>query len=83
MPRRDLDVSDNPNRAADCRTRLSRYHILLFKAPAFGTVLLCALFTPFIARYDLLAISIATIAFVVSVSFVLTLRGTNRANPAS
>jgi predicted neutral ceramidase superfamily lipid hydrolase len=63
--------------------RVRRYDLLLFAAPAFGTVTLYALFTHFIARYDLPALSIATIAIIVSVSFALTLRGANRANPAS
>jgi hypothetical protein len=50
--------------------RLHRYDFLLFMVPAFGTVMLYALFTHFIARYDLPALSIATVALVVSVNYL-------------
>ncbi len=54
--------------------RLRRYDFLLFVVPAFGTVMLYALFTHFIARYDLPALSIATVALVVLVRLALQAR---------
>lgn len=54
--------------------RLRRYDFLLFVVPAFGTVMLYALFTHFIARYDLPALSIATVALVVLVKLAVQAR---------
>jgi hypothetical protein len=54
--------------------RLRRYDFLLFAAPAFGNVMLYALFTHFIARYDLPALSIATVALVVLARYALQSR---------
>ena len=51
--------------------RMRRYDFFLFAAPAFGTVMLYALFTHFIARYDLPALAIATVALVVLVKYAL------------
>ncbi len=51
--------------------RLRRYDFLLFTVPAFGTVMLYALFTHFIARYDLPALAIATVALVVLGQYAL------------
>jgi hypothetical protein len=47
--------------------RRRRYEVLVFAIPAFGTVMLYALFTHFIGRYDLPALAIATVVFLVSV----------------
>jgi hypothetical protein len=51
--------------------RLRRYDLVLFAAPAFGTVMMYALFTHFIARYDVPALSIATVVLVVLIAHVL------------
>ncbi len=64
--------------------RLRRYDFFLFAAPAFGTVMLYALFTHFIARYDLPALAIATVALVVLVKYALQPRtGIARPNDVS
>jgi hypothetical protein len=47
--------------------RLREYDLFVFAVPAFGTVMLYALFTQFIARYDLPALAIATVALIVSI----------------
>lgn len=60
--------------------RLRRYDLFLFVVPAFGTVMLYALFTHFIARYDLPALSIATVALVVLVRLTVQARA-RRAEP--
>lgn len=60
--------------------RRRRYDFVLFAMPAFGTVMLYALFTHFISRYDLLALSIATVALVVLLAPALRARHPARAN---
>ena len=57
--------------------RLRRCDFLVFAAPAFGTLMLYALFTHFIARYDLAPLSIATVALVVLVGYALQSRTDN------
>jgi hypothetical protein len=54
--------------------RSRRYDFILFAAPGFGTVMLYGLFTHFIPRYDLPALSIATVALVVLLEFALQSR---------
>jgi hypothetical protein len=49
----------------------------VFAAPAFGTLMLYALFTHFVARYDLAPLSIATVALVVLVRYALQSRTDN------
>ena len=56
--------------------RQRRYDFLLFVVPAFGTVMLYALFTHFVARYDLPSLSIATVALIVLVRSALLSRAT-------
>ena len=51
--------------------RRRRYEFLVFAAPAFGTVMLYALFTQFIPRYGAPALSMAIVTLVVSVYYVL------------
>jgi hypothetical protein len=54
--------------------RSRRYDFIVFTAPAFGTVMLYALFTHFIPRYDLPALSIATVAVIVLAQYALRSR---------
>jgi hypothetical protein len=55
--------------------RQRRYEFLVFAAPAFGTVMLYALFTHFIPRYDAPALSIAIVALCISVYYLLRAGG--------
>ncbi len=47
--------------------RQRRLDLLIFSIPAFGTVMMYALLTHFIARYDLPALTVAIVAFLVTV----------------
>jgi hypothetical protein len=63
--------------------RARRYDFVVFAIPAFGTVMLYALATHFISRYDLPALSIATVALLVTANCAPGLYAANRANSAS
>ncbi len=55
--------------------RRRQYEFFVFAVPAFGTVLLYALFTHFIPRYDAPALSVAIVAFWLSGYFAWRVRG--------
>ena len=60
--------------------RARRYDLLLFALPAFGTVMLYALFTHFIARYDLPAFAVAIVAFMASLQLALRARAASKSS---
>lgn len=51
--------------------RSRRYELLVFGIPAFGTVMLYALLTHFIGRYDVPALAVATVVFLISIKLAL------------
>jgi hypothetical protein len=66
--------------------RRRRHDLVVFAIPAFGTVMLYALLTHFIGRYDLPALAIATVVFLVSVELAFnpaTVAGAGAPAPTS
>jgi hypothetical protein len=62
--------------------RRRRDDLLLFAVPAFGTVMLYALGTHFIARYDFASLEIALVAIVASLNVLARASAASRASGA-
>jgi hypothetical protein len=63
--------------------RRRRDDLLLFAVPAFGTVMLYALFTHFIARYDFASLEVALVAIVAALTVLARAPGASRAGGAA